>query len=263
MKIYKFWHKEVHEFQNKHNQLDKMTFYGGSNTSQEDAKKSALDKAQKYMEAFKKGDNPFWSYTTEIREEIIEEIDSKNIVTRNHYGALVLNSADTIILDIDQVKETFFESLMFWKKKSRKETLMNQIRKACDLFPKYGFRIYETKNGYRVFVTGINVSPKDQLVQKMFEAFNCDKLYHTLCNKQECYRARLTPKPDYLHCRRKKVRFPRSQQEEIVTTKWIDYYTEKSKDKAVCQFVKNIGQVQITDIIKYHDTKTLGSGKLY
>lgn len=262
MKIYQYWHREDFEYHDHNNQLCKLVSYGGSNRSLDDAKTEALKKIESYREQLNSGENPFQEYSVEIREEIIKKIDENNIVTRNHYGALVLNSAETIILDIDRAKTTVVEKLMFWKRKNLKVELMEHIENACQKFSKYGFRIYETRNGYRVIVTDFKAKPSDQLVQKMFEEFYCDKLYHALCNKQECYRARLTPKPEYLRCKRVKIKFPRTPEQNSKVDRWIEYYNRRAHNKAVCRFVKSIGGEE-TPITRYHDEMTLLGGDLF
>ena len=44
-------------------------------------------------------------YESAICEEILEEPDARNAVTRNRYGAEVLNSEDTCFLDVDNVRK--------------------------------------------------------------------------------------------------------------------------------------------------------------
>ena len=41
------------------------------------------------------------SYYALIREEIIQEIDDQNVISRNHYGAEVLNSENVVFVDCD------------------------------------------------------------------------------------------------------------------------------------------------------------------
>src|SRR5690606_8392641 len=74
-----------------------------------------------------------------------------------------------------------------------------------------GYRIYETHNGYRVIVTGREMAPADPAVQAMCRAMNCDALYVKLCLKQDCFRARLTPKPSRIRQRAIRLRFPYDQ----------------------------------------------------
>ncbi|MBQ6102185.1 MAG: hypothetical protein IJL06_00770 [Kiritimatiellae bacterium] len=55
-------------------------------------------------------------YESAICEEILEEPDARNAVTRNRYGAEVLNSEDTCFLDVDEVRRpwTAGETLFRW-----------------------------------------------------------------------------------------------------------------------------------------------------
>ena len=55
-------------------------------------------------------------YESAICEEILEEPDARNAVTRNRYGAEVLNSEEVCFLDVDEVRRpwTAGETLLRW-----------------------------------------------------------------------------------------------------------------------------------------------------
>ena len=56
-------------------------------------------------------------------------------------------------------------------------------------------RVYQTAHGFRLLVENQTIKPNGQLYRLLARAFHCDDSYLRLCIQQECYRARLTPKP--------------------------------------------------------------------
>ena len=63
----------------------KIRCLGGSNISPEDAANEALKKIRMVEERIHGRKEVFEEYTVEIKEELIQEIDQKNIITRNYY----------------------------------------------------------------------------------------------------------------------------------------------------------------------------------
>ena len=150
MRIFKYWieHSKTLNIDGL-KQVSKA--FGGSNISESDAKKDAekkLDRTQKIINGELRKDE---DYEADIIEEIIEKIDDNNIVTRNRYGALVLNSKSLMFIDIDDYSKSLFD-LLFRKEKSQKELMLKKIEKTIQKksYSDFGFRIYETHKGFRV-----------------------------------------------------------------------------------------------------------------
>ena len=257
MRIFKYWveHQESIEIDGIQ-QLSKV--YGGSNTSEIDALSDAKNKLSRVRAIIKGKPQNDTSYEVDILEEIVHTIDNKNIVTRNRYGALVLNSKNALFIDVDYVSKTFFDSL-FRRNLSPKELMLVKIEKTMQKskYSTYGFRVYETCKGYRILVTNHNIDPKSKASNQIMKDFQSDWLYRSLCNKQNCYRARLTPKPYRIRQKGIKVIFPNrtsAQQEEL--NNWINSYEQKSKNYVTCRLVKQYGKVSLNNAIRYHDEIT-------
>src|SRR5688572_866034 len=118
MKIYKFWVTEKQKIL-----IDGMgqdiTCYGGSNISVEDARSRAREKAEKVKRKIKGEKHLFDEYEEEIREEILRLIDDHSAITRNRYGAQVLNTENLMILDIDKPKPSGGLAGLFKQKDTR------------------------------------------------------------------------------------------------------------------------------------------------
>jgi len=255
MKLYKYWTVEKRKILIDGIEQE-INCYGGSNNSVEEAQQRAREKAEKIQRKIAGERHVFDRYEAEIREEILQIIDDHSAITRNRYGAQVLNAENLMILDIDKPKAT---GGLFKKKDTRppKEQIFEMVKNlATTKYKDYSWRTYETYQGARVIVLGKGFDPRSSETKKMMDEFNCDPLYTTLCNKQGCFRARLTPKPYRMKMEPYKVNFPR----EGVDTefqRWLDEYESQSKNFTVCKFIEEVGTNQYTsEVVRLHDEIT-------
>ncbi len=179
------------------------------------------------------------------REEIIEEFcdaqgQRKAAVTRNRYGALVLNTADLLIADIDRRSVGvfgFFADLFRVKGTPRPRTLA-AIEAYQQDHPEYQLRIYESFAGYRVMVVNQTLAPDAPQTQRLFAELDCDPLYIRLCQAQQSFRARLTPKPWRCRCRTAPNTYPRETVAAQQTfNQWLNAYETVSRRHAVCRLI--------------------------
>ena len=232
--------------------------YGGSNSSLEDAIKEAKDRLRKIQDRILNGRvQKSKDYEFDIREEIIQEIDAQNIITRNRYGALVLNSENHMFIDIDQNRRF----IGFWDRLlrdniPRKELLQQKIIKklSSKKYRATNARLYETNNGFRVVLLKKADSPRDKKMIRIMKDLFVDPTYLFLCIRQNCYRARLTPKPYRIKQRRIRVKFPeRSEKEESDLRAWLDEYESKSSRVATCRLVYAQNKLVSDKVILVHD----------
>ena len=246
MKIYKHWVTEKQTILMDGMQ-QAITCYGGSNVSVEDARRKAQEKAEKVNRKIKGEKHLFDEYEAEIREEILQIIDDHSAITRNRYGAQVLNAEHLLILDIDKPKPSFGD---FFKKKDLaqdKRKIFDMVRKLA-VTPKY--------QGARVVVSGEDFDARDPETGRIMSEFNCDQLYMTLCQKQRCFRARLTPKPHRMKIRRYKIQFPR-EGEDRELQRWLADYERESRGYNVCKFIEQMGtRHPVNDVVLIHDELT-------
>jgi hypothetical protein len=259
MKIFKHWTIEKQTILIDGEKRE-ITCYGGSNISVEDARRAALEKAEKVQRKIAGEKQLFEDYEVEIREEILQSIDDYAVITRNRYGAQVLNVEKLMILDIDKPKAAGGLGGLFKKmkdKRSRKAEIFDMVRKLAAMkYSQYGFRIYETYQGARVIVLGRDFDPRDGETKKMMDEFNCDPLYTMLCVKQNCYRARLTPKPSRMRLRGYKVKYPREGDDNEFQS-WVSEYESLSRNFSVCKFVEQVGASQsLPEVVRFHDDAT-------
>ncbi len=259
MKIYKYWIVEKQRILID-GQAQEVSCYGGSNVSMEDARGKAKEKAEKIQRKIAGEKHLFEDYESEIREELLQTIDDQSVITRNRYGARVLNVENLMILDIDKPKPAAGGLGGLFKKKDTrppKEQIFDMVKTlATTKYGQYAFRIYETYQGARVIVLGREFDPHADATKKMMDEFNCDPLYTLLCIKQGCYRARLTPKPSRMKFRGFKVKYPR-EGDDSEFQRWVSEYENISRSFSVCKLVEQVGASQsMNEVVRLHDDLT-------
>lgn len=200
-------------------------------------------------------------YSVVIAEELLEELDARNVITRNRYGAEVLNSEDTCFLDVDN----FTPSRGLWARalslfgpgKSEEELLLEAVRALCQEESKLGVRVYRTARGWRMVAAAPGLAPGSAVMEKLCTRLRVDALYCKLCIKQGCWRARLTPKPYRL---RMPGVYPQPQvsnaTHSLAVQEWLGLYKERSSRAAVCRLVDTLGAPVRSAMIELHDERT-------
>ncbi|MCZ2127210.1 MAG: hypothetical protein LC099_05480 [Anaerolineales bacterium] len=241
-------------------EMKEIRVYGGSNVSLDDATSKARQKAELIQRKINGEENLFEDYEVEIREELVRRLDDKNAITRNRYGAQVLNAENLLILDIDQPKSAGLAGLFnLFKKKapeSEKEKIFAMIREkaAKSEYADFGFRVYETFQGARVIVTGRDFDARDSFTKALMKDFNTDPLYAAICARQGCFRARLTPKPYRMKLKGYRVKYPREAGDDAQFQNWLQTYERISRDFSVCRFVELLGRSYgMSAAIRLHD----------
>ena len=209
MKIFRYWALEEFDLI-VNGEKQKFVCSGASNESYEDAKKDCAVRAEKIKLIAQGEMDRETDYQKPIKEVIIKEIDNNNIITRNRYGAEVLNTCSLSIFDIDEYRKSFFEWITFKEIKNHKQAIYAKLKKLKEegLYPDTTWRVYETARGIRLIIVGKYFVPGSSEFNSFCRLVNVDELYAHLCVKQDCYRARLTPKPARIGI--KKIVFKRS-----------------------------------------------------
>lgn len=127
--------------------------------------------------------------------------------------------------------------------------------------PEWNLRIYKTPAGMRLLATHRNFTASDPLVQEIFTALGADPMYVAMCRNQQCFRARVSPKPwrigihDRLkprHCN-----WPVEPERMPQRLAWIDSYEKAAQGYAACTFLRSEGSgsvhLDIAPVIDLHD----------
>ncbi len=146
--------------------------------------------------------------------QILAHCGNEDAITRNRYGAEVLNSTSCLFVDIDEPVFRLWQ--VFRRVRSREQKkqaileFVGRRLKKPDLNG-FGIRVYETHSGIRLILEGKAMDPRSKESKSLLRSFHADRLYATLCRKRSCYRARLTPKPHRI--KMKSIRLSRPYEE--------------------------------------------------
>jgi hypothetical protein len=249
----------------------------GSDLSVEDAHAKAVARAGEIARKIARGEalDRYGYSDRPLREEIKEAVQSRfreevGLVTRNAYGALILNSTDAMFIDIDipGMDKPRQSGGLFGGGKGPFQLepylpTVRQVEAWSARHPEYGIRIYATFAGLRCLILNPVFNPRSEDADRILQELKSDPLYIRLCKAQECFRARLTPKPWRCGLRQPggALRYPRDTPElEGEFRMWEKQYDTTAEKYATCSFVKQIGsQVvhpNVEAVLEYHDRVT-------
>jgi hypothetical protein len=269
MRIPRFW--AIGHSQGKlpeSNEPATFTAVGWSFDSLSGAEENARQRAIRIAEQVGLGQRraTYGYFDRPIREEIQETITCNDhehgVITRNQYGALVLNSARVLFADVDfpaVIPRGFFDAIrLSFSRNARtararelEQGVWNRVRSWAENNPHRSFRLYRTAAGMRLLMTDRVYEPAAADTTQLLEELGSDPLYHKLTQVQECFRARLTPKPWRCGIANPPCRFPfADHQTEVKFRRWEAEYSEKSKRHRACELVGTFGVAPRNDIIE-------------
>jgi hypothetical protein len=265
MRVFKFWN--IAETTVLIDGEEKsISCFGGSNHSESDALTDGhgrLEAVKRRIAGIEKSKG--LDYEADIREEPILWIGSQDVVTRNRYGAEVLNSTSCIFVDIDEPVFRIWQ--IFRRTRSReqkKHTILEFVGrrlKKPDLNG-FGIRVYETHSGIRLILEGKAMDPRSKDSKNLLRSFHADRLYSALCRKQNCYRARLTPKPYRIKMKPLRLLYPYEEKDRNRIEDWIREYNSKSLSFSSCRLVQVLGSDSPSPVVQYHDERTRAQSTL-
>lgn len=277
MKIAKYWEKTEGSALSRDGQMYRTTCWGGSSESADQALTLARAKLRHWARLVQAQPDPFDTYgyeTGEIREELVEEIAGADgaligAITRNGYGALVLNTPRLLIADVDaqpvgllgRLKARFAGGI------TPKARRVAEIQAFHARHPELGLSVFETHAGLRVFLTNQAHAPEAHTSRQMMIALGADPLYQRLCQAQHCYRARLSPKPWRCGTTRPPHRYPREPGDAAQAhTHWLAGYAHHAAGYAVCRPLLTLGPTSQDEdtarLMALHQAMTVRPGDL-
>jgi hypothetical protein len=275
MKIPKYWAKSSQSVQQQGGRPYQVVSWQWSDESREEAQRKADDRAREVADKVRSGAqlNRYGYGERPLREEITQGVtnDAGNevaIVTRNLYGALVLNAANVMFIDIDFTDKGASASSAggfqfgFGKRApSQQDQRIDRITSWANRHPDVGLRVYRTAAGLRCLITNQTFEPGRSDTLDILHDFESDPLYVRLCQAQDCFRARLTPKPWRCNVSVPPSRYPWDNNDlEIQYRLWERRYEEASRKYSVCKMVKQLGPQEfhptVAPILTLHDQLT-------
>lgn len=196
-------------------------------------------------------------YVADIREELRSRPSQHAAITRNRYGAEILNCTDVVIVDVDHNPQPFWRSLLGLRDK--RDLVSESIRRVEQLLRKggstlRGAKIYRTPNGARILARCDVVNPRSNEIQGLMRTLGVDPLYAILCSKQMCYRARLTAKPARIRMKSLRQAWPVDGTATTTRAQWVEEYTAKAAGFAACRLETSLGDTPDSVSVRMHDS---------
>jgi hypothetical protein len=266
MKIPPYWSKARHPETTSGG--DGVVACGWSYTSLQDAAIQAAQRARHIFDLVTRGQKPCqYEYSNRpVKEEIVQEVSDGNaqvaLITRNRYGALVLNCAGVLFADVDfpPVASGGLVAglLALFMPKKREEKRQAQILETVQKVERWAqdnsarsFRLYRTQQGLRLLFTDKLYDPKSEETLAILRGVASDPMYIRLTQKQECFRARLTAKPWRCGCKRPPNSYPWENAEtERLYRQWERQYTAVEAKYRTCELLKTFGRMADLPAVK-------------
>lgn len=127
--------------------------------------------------------------------------------------------------------------------------------------PDWHLRVYATPAGLRVLVMHRTFRPDEPAATAFFSALGTDPVYVRMCRNQQCFRARVSPKPWRMkiatHIRPRPGVWPVQEAHRERRDRWIKDYESAAEGFASCQFLQSLGSKQIDprarQVMELHD----------
>lgn len=120
-----------------------------------------------------------------------------------------------------------------------------RFRKFAAVHADWCLRLYQTPAGYRVLVMHSTFDPVSPVVTDCFRRLGVDPVYMRMCQRQKCFRARVSPKPWRMGIPQKiKPRpgvWPVNPERLPQRQEWIDVYEARTPSFASCRFIQSFG----------------------
>jgi len=128
-------------------------------------------------------------------------------------------------------------------------TRETRSRKRIDAFarkhPDWHLRLYRTPAGFRLLAMHRLFSPEEPEVTECFRRLGVDTVYALMCRNQQCFRARVSPKPWRIgiaaHLKPRPGVWPIKPERMPERLRWVEAYEQESASYAACRFVEAIG----------------------
>jgi hypothetical protein len=268
MKTYAFWEVLEESATGGDGKRYLLRAWGGSDVDRSDAMAAAVVRLAEMHEAVKartglKHAAQYEYGTGVLREERLALLAGSDaapdaVLTRNRYGAPVLNARRLFIADIDfpEAKPT----LKFWSKPADPADAARVAVRGWAEAHGASVRMYRTPAGLRVIRTDRNLDAESPEAMADLDALGSDPLYRALCRRQQCFRARLGPKPWRIGLPSPPRQFPRAPGDESRFREWLAEYEGTARDYAACRFVEAAGgdrvAPELESLVRVHDEQS-------
>lgn len=120
------------------------------------------------------------------------------------------------------------------------------IRNFSQQHPHWHLRVYRTPKGYRILAMHQTFEANGKDAQLLFNAIQADPNYVRMCKNQNCFRARISPKPWRIGMNRLRLGvWPVDPQGLTIREAWVRDYQQRAEPYASCRFVEQFGSQMV------------------
>ena len=275
MHLPRFWAKESRSARDPSGKTYALAVWGWSDQDTANARQVAVQRLAELTRRIEMGGQPghygYGEGGRPLREPLIQPVlGAEALISRNAYGALILNTARIFFADVDLPEPSLGGLLagLFGKKTADPaEAALVRLRDWHARQPGWALRIYRTKAGLRLLATHDHFDPASNATQQLLASLGSDPLYAALCRSQACFRARLTPKPWRIGIETPAWRYPfETSTDETQFQAWLQQYEAAAPRFAVCRLLAELGPrsqtAEASAVLAIHDRYACPSGNL-
>ncbi|WDQ17686.1 hypothetical protein [Rhodopirellula sp. P2] len=170
-----------------------------------------------------------------------------------------------LVLFLSMLSAAIFGSLIETVRRRVSGTPHTIARKRIASFakshPQWKLRLYETPMGFRVLVTHATFDPRGAEALDFFDRIQADPVYVRMCFNQNCFRARVSPKPWRIgmseHMKPRPGVWPIAPERLPVREAWVKQYDRARQQHAACRYVDSFGNGrpcrEANEVQRWHD----------
>ena len=275
MHLPRYWAKETRAVRDPSGKPYALAVWGWSDQDAASARQKAIQRVVELAHNVELGAQlnryDYGSGERPMREPLIQPVPgAEALISRNAYGALVLNTARVFFADIDLPEPASGGLLgaLFGKKPADPaEAALAKLREWHAHQPDWALRVYRTRAGLRLLATHDQFDPVSGDTQRLLAGLGSDPLYTILCRSQACFRARLTPKPWRIGLRAPVWRYPfETPAHKVSFDSWLQTYDAARPRYAVCRLMAELGPrsqtAETAAVLVVHDRYACPPGNL-
>jgi hypothetical protein len=135
---------------------------------------------------------------------------------------------------------------LFVKSGAAEHFAHRRIRRFVDRHRTWLVHVYRTPAGFRVLATHRTFEPGEKETSAFFKALGTDRIYVRMCRNQQCFRARVSPKPWRIgidgHIKPRPGIWPINPERLPQRAKWVEEYERKAAAYASCRYLESLGR---------------------
>ncbi|OUS03877.1 hypothetical protein A9Q81_06420 [Gammaproteobacteria bacterium 42_54_T18] len=153
-----------------------------------------------------------------------------------------------IALILTPILAGLINKVIQWFNGGPEEKALEQIKRVSSENAELHLRLYRTPMGYRVLLMNDTYSPASDAAINLLKDLQSDNIYIQMCKNQDCFRARVSPKPWRIGVDRLKPNpgvWPIKAERLRERMRWVGTYEKKARSYSSCHYVLDLGSDKV------------------